>query len=80
MEKVNTIVKKWGNSFGVILPKKIVDAEKIREGLEVEIIIQTKNKMTVGDLLQFTKKNKLPNLKKTTREIMEEIDRDLWPD
>ncbi len=31
------IVSKWGNSLGVRLPKRIVDENKISEGVELEI-------------------------------------------
>ncbi|MBU0894409.1 MAG: hypothetical protein KKF48_04985 [Nanoarchaeota archaeon] len=79
MERITTKVKKWGNSFGIILPRKIFNKE-VREGLEVNVIIQPKNRMTVGDLLNFSKKNKLPKLKKSTQQIMDEIDKELWPE
>lgn len=80
MEKITAKVKKWGNSLGVILPKKVVNSENIKEGLEVSITIQTKNKMTVGDLFEFAEQNKLLKLRKNTRQIMKEIDEELWPD
>jgi antitoxin component of MazEF toxin-antitoxin module len=35
-----TKVKCWGNSLGVVLPKKIVDQEELVEGEEVEIIVR----------------------------------------
>ena len=78
MEQINTKVKKWGNSFGITLPKRIIDKENITEGSEINITVQPKHKMTVGDLLEFSKKNCLPKLKKSTDEIMGEVDRDLW--
>ncbi|MFQ5531823.1 MAG: AbrB/MazE/SpoVT family DNA-binding domain-containing protein [Candidatus Nanoarchaeia archaeon] len=80
MERITTKVKKWGNSLGVILPKKVVNSENIKEGLEVNITIQPKNKMTVKDLFEFAEKNKLPRLKKTTEQIMREVDEELWPE
>ncbi len=78
MEKINTKIKKWGNSFGVILPKNIVDSENLKEGLEVNIIIQPNNTMTVADLMKFSEINKLKNWKKLTDQIMREIDEELW--
>ena len=80
MDQISTKVKKWVNSLGIILPKNIVDSEKIKEGLEVNITIQSRNKMTVRGLFQFTQKNRLPKLKKDTAQLMEEMDRELWPD
>ena len=69
MEKIKTIVKKWGNSFGIILPKKIVDTEKIKEGVEITVTIEPNHKMTVGDLMKFAKKNPLPKPKKSYKEL-----------
>ena len=33
-------VKRWGNSLGVVLPKALVEEEKIIEGEEVEISVR----------------------------------------
>jgi antitoxin component of MazEF toxin-antitoxin module len=33
-------LKRWGNSFGVVLPKDIVEKEGLREGEEVEISVR----------------------------------------
>jgi len=35
-------VKKWGNSFGVLLPKEAVVGEKLKEDEEVVVIITKK--------------------------------------
>ena len=78
MEKVKTFVRKWGNSFGVILPKKVVDTEKIKEGTEITITIEPKHTMTVGDLMEFARKHPLPKTKKNIKKIIEEVDEDLW--
>lgn len=80
MIEIEARVKKWGNSFGVILPKKVIDREKIKEGVKVNITILPRNKMTVAKLLQLAKRNKLPRLKKSTNQLMREMDRELWPE
>ena len=80
MERIKTITKKWGNSFAVILPKKVVDTQNIKEGTEITITIEPIKKMTVGDLMEFAKKHQLPKSKKTTDKIMREIDDELWPE
>ena len=80
MEKANVKVKKWGNSFGVILPKKIVDTEKIKEGVEITITIEPNNKMTVGDLFEFARKHLLPKPKKSYKELLKEADKEFWPE
>lgn len=78
MEQIRAKVKKWGNSFGIILPKNIVNSENIKEGTGVNITITLQNKMTVGDLMNFVKGLKLPKIEKSTDKIMKEIDKDLW--
>jgi len=77
MEKLSTSIKKWGNSFGIIIPKNIIEKNNIREGVKVDIIIQP-NVMTVGDIFQFAKKNKLKGLTKSTDQLMKEVDEELW--
>ena len=76
MERLTTKVKKWGNSFGVILPKKIVDADKIKEGMEITIVIQPSHKTKVKDVFGILK----GKLKKRTQEILDEVDKELWPE
>jgi antitoxin component of MazEF toxin-antitoxin module len=80
MEKVNAKIKKWGNSLGIILPKKIVDSENLKENSEVNIFIQPNKLMTVHDLIEFSRMNELKKLKKPTDKIMKEIDKELWPE
>jgi len=80
MEKVKTVVRKWGNSFGVILPREVVDTERIKEGTEITITIESNNKMTVGDLMEFARKHPLPKRKKSLRESLKEVKKDFWPE
>ncbi len=80
MEQIKVKAKKWGNSLGVLLPKQLVHKQAIKEGSEIVITVQTKKTMTVRDLMDFARKHPLPKSKKTTREIMDEIDKELWPE
>lgn len=77
MQQINTKVKKWGNSFGIILPKSVVDAENIQENLEISLIINTKPKTKVKDLMEFTKKHPL-KFKTKTKQALEKVDKELW--
>lgn len=79
MEKIKTKIKKWGNSFGIILPKKLINTEEIKEGTEVIINIETDNHMTVKDLMEFAKRHPL-KFKRKTKEALEEVDKELWLD
>ncbi len=47
MEEIKTIAKKWGSSIGIIIPKEIVDAKKIKEN--DKIIIEIKNRPIAGE-------------------------------
>jgi len=74
MKVMETRVKKWGNSMGILIPKDIIEKEHIKEGAEVEIVLTLKNKTTVNDIFGAIK------LKRPTDKILKEVDEDLWPD
>lgn len=81
MEQIKTKIKKWGNSFSVIIPKDIINREGLKEDNEVFITVQPKKYTTVGDLMEMAKKFKLKRKStKSTQEIMDEIDREFWPE
>lgn len=66
--------KKWGNSLGIIIPKNIVDQAKLSTKKEVKIMI-------VEELNWRKVFGSVPDLGKgkTTQELMDEIDRELYP-
>ena len=76
MEQIKTKVKKWGNSFGIVIPKEIINREGLKEEKEVFITIQQKRYTTVGDIMGILKRKS----KKSTQKIMDEIDKELWPE
>ncbi|MFH1290555.1 MAG: AbrB/MazE/SpoVT family DNA-binding domain-containing protein [Nanoarchaeota archaeon] len=82
MEKTKVRVKKWGNSFGVVLPKALIEKQKLKEGVEIEIIVEPRNVTTVGDLMKLGKKlglnKKLKNI--DTQQALDEVDKDFWPE
>ena len=78
MEEIDVVAKKWGHSLGIILPKEIVQSQDINEGTIINIKITSKNKTTVRDLMELSEKLKLPKIKKSTTQIMKEIDKELW--
>jgi len=41
--KLQTVLRKWGNSIGVVIPREIIEKERLREGEEVIIDIENKN-------------------------------------
>ena len=73
MIEVKTKLRRWGNSFGVVVPQKVVDDSGFKEGEEIEILIETKS----TDLRKLFGKHKF---KKSTEDLMREIDEDLYDD
>lgn len=81
MEQIKTKIRRWGNSFGVVIPKEVINQEGLKENNEVFVTLQPKKYTTVGDLMKMAQKFKLKRKsKKSTQEIMDEIDRELWPE
>lgn len=72
MEKVNATVKRWGNSFGIILPKDLIKSQELKEGSNINIIIQPKNITKVKDIFGILK----GKLKRNTEDLLKEVDED----
>lgn len=75
MEQINTKIRKWGNSLGIVLPKSLVENQELKEGIDICVSIGSKRK-TVRDLMEFSKKNKLKKV--DIKKSFEEIDKELW--
>lgn len=74
MIEIETTVRRWGNSFGVIIPKEIVEDEKL-ENKKIKLALLRDNKVlkeTFGIL-----KGKL---KQSAQEIKDEMRRELYDD
>ncbi len=39
MEVIETVAKKWGNSMGVVIPRKVLESEHIKENQKVKMLI-----------------------------------------
>ena len=64
--EIKAEAKKWGSSLAIILPKKIVDEQKIRES--DELVIEIKKRPLAGELF-----GKFPNWKKPTQKIKDDM-------
>lgn len=73
METKDVKVKKWGNSYGIIIPKDIVEKQDIKEGVTVSVNIQIKNKTKAKDIFGILKE-----VLGDTEKLMKEVDKDLW--
>jgi antitoxin component of MazEF toxin-antitoxin module len=78
MEQITTKIRRWGHSFAVILPKRVVVQEELEEGSDVTLTIQPKNVMTVRALMDWATKHVHPSALQSTEAIMREVDWELY--
>jgi len=75
MELGITKIKKWGSSLGFVIPKEIVERENLKQDQSIKILaVETRSKTKVKDIFGKLK------FKRSTREILDEIDRDFEPE
>ena len=55
--EIKAIAKRWGSSIGVIIPKDVVEAKRIKEN--DEIIIEIVKKADISDIFGLVKKRKM---------------------
>ncbi|MEX0920289.1 MAG: hypothetical protein WDZ69_01760 [Candidatus Pacearchaeota archaeon] len=78
--ELKTKIRKMGNSFGIIIPAEEVRNKGFTEGEDISVIIEGKG-WTVKEIMREARRQKLgEKFKKSTQEIMDEIDRDLEPE
>ena len=73
MTSATSTARRWGNSIGITLPRDLVESLRINEGDEVSLFIVKK----ANPLKRWAGKAKF---KKSTDEMMEEIDKELYTD
>lgn len=73
MIEIKSKLRRWGNSFGIVVPQNVVEREKVKEGDEISILIRT-NKPNLKKLFGRHKFNKPVDI------LMKEIDEDLYND
>lgn len=72
METKDIKVRKWGNSFGIVLPKDMVEKQDIKEGIIVRINIQVKDKTKAKNIFGILK----GKIKRDTEVLLNEVDKD----
>lgn len=73
MFEVETRLRRWGRSFGVVIPMEYIQAARLHENEILDIFVRRKKnpvKETFGKL----------KLKRTTEEILKESDKECWHD
>ena len=73
MIEVKTKLRRWGNSFGIVVPQRVINNGQIEEGDEIVVLLKKEEKGNVLKEMFGTFK-----FKKPTSKIMEEIDKELW--
>jgi antitoxin component of MazEF toxin-antitoxin module len=71
MIEVRTKLRKWGNSFGVVVPQKAVENIDIKEGENITILIK-KEKPNLRKLFGSHK------FSKPVSQLMKEMDEELY--
>ncbi|MEK6855740.1 MAG: AbrB/MazE/SpoVT family DNA-binding domain-containing protein [Nanoarchaeota archaeon] len=74
MEQI-IVAKKWGNSFGIVIPMEIVKREGINEGTEMIVDIKAKHKTKVKEVFGILKKELA---KIDTQKALKEVDKAFW--
>lgn len=71
MEEIESELREWGRSLGVVIPKRVVIHEKLSAGDSVKMLLVKKTnalKETFGCV----------QLKRSTEEILREVDEEGW--
>ena len=74
MMEIKAKTKKWGNSIGILIPKEAIRKENIKPDQEVTVLISAKPITKVKDIWGTMK------FKKSTEELMREVDREFGLD
>ena len=71
---IQGVIKKWGNSFAVIIPKDIMKKENIKENEEVTFIVVPNSQRALKELFGIAK----GKIKKSGQEIKDELRKELY--
>ena len=74
MKIIQTRVKKWGNSFGIVIPSEIVVEEKIKENENIEVLILRNSKKVFKETFGILK----GKLTKSSQQIKDELRKELY--
>jgi len=75
MIELKTKLKRWGNSFGVVVPISYVEEEGAKEGDEVVILMKKNEKRNI-----LRETFGIHKFKKSTKQLMKEMDKELTYD
>ena len=74
MVVIEAKLKKWGNSFGVVIPIEVISSEHMKENENIRLILLKDSKKAFEATFGIGK----GKLKKTGQEFKDDIRRDLY--
>ncbi len=74
MIQIKTKLRKWGNSLGIVVPQIVIEKENTKEGDEVIILFKKENDNILEEMFGTFK------FKKSVKELMKEVDEELYND
>ena len=74
MEIIETKVKRWGNSLGIIIPSEAAETRNIRENDDIKVLIVKDSRKVLKRTFGLLK----GKLTKPTQQIKDELRRDLY--
>ena len=76
MTTITGKLKKWGNSYGIIIPKGKIEENKLKENQEIELLLLKDSTATFDRTFGILK----GRIKKSTQEIKDELRKELYDD
>tara|TARA_Y100000310_G_scaffold343192_1_gene449726 strand:- start:535 stop:768 length:234 start_codon:yes stop_codon:yes gene_type:complete len=71
MIEIKSKIRKWGNSFGIVVPQQVIGNEKIKEGDEVSVFINKNEDNVLADMFGSLK------FSKPTDQLLKEVRKEL---
>ena len=71
MVEIKTIIRKWGNSFGIIIPIDVLKRKNINEGEEIDVILIKKSNV-------LRERFGTHKFSKPINKLMKEVDKELY--
>lgn len=71
MIEIKSKLRKWGNSFGIIIPQKSLDKTSFKEGEEIHVFIETPKKNILKKMFGTFK------FGKKTSKLLKDVDKEL---
>ncbi|MBS3077248.1 AbrB/MazE/SpoVT family DNA-binding domain-containing protein [Candidatus Pacearchaeota archaeon] len=73
MIEIKAKLRRWGNSFGIVVPQKAIEQTKAKEGDEITVLFK-RDKPNLRKLFGAHK------FSKPTEQLMKEMDEELYND